>query len=168
MFICTGISWYIPISWPFRMGSHWQHWTAKSWLSALAVLNGGWGIIERGIIISFTWVNLKIWAHLLHSRSFHITYERPKNIYGIPLHVAVKLICLRIGLWIFLSKGNVLLLLQYDTGGGNQQCYLVKLKIWEMSTVVVMEVIPGGVNLTVQYSLSLSLYIYIHLPLHYM
>ena len=38
-------------------------------------------------------------------------------IYGIPVHVAVKLICLTIGLWIFLSKDNVLLLLQYDTRG---------------------------------------------------
>ena len=37
--------------------------------------------------------------------------------YGIPVHVAVKLICLTIGLWIFLSKDNVLLLLQYDMGG---------------------------------------------------
>ena len=72
-----------------------------------------------GIIVSFTWVNLKNWAHLLHRRSFHITSERPKNIYGIPLHVAVKLICLRIGLWICLSKDNILLLLQYDTGGGS-------------------------------------------------
>ena len=38
--------------------------------------------------------------------------------YHIPLHVAVKLICLTIGLWIFLSKDNVLLLLQNDTMGG--------------------------------------------------
>ena len=37
-------------------------------------------------------------------------------IYGIPVHVAVKVICLKIGLWIFLSKDNVLLLLQYDMG----------------------------------------------------
>ena len=82
--------------------------------------------------VSFTWVNLKNWAHLLHRRSFHITSKIPKNIYGIPLHVAVKLICLTTGLWICLSKDNVLLLLQYDTGGVNRQCYLVKLKIWEM------------------------------------
>ena len=53
--------------------------------------------------------------------------------YHIPLHVAVKLSCLTIGLWIFLSKDNVLLLLQCATGGGvNWQCYLVKLKICEM------------------------------------
>ena len=39
--------------------------------------------------------------------------------YHIPLHVAVQLSCLTIGLWIFLSKDNVLLLLQYDTGGGS-------------------------------------------------
>ena len=43
LYICTGISLYIPISWLFWMGSHWWHWTAKSWLSALAVLNGGRG-----------------------------------------------------------------------------------------------------------------------------
>ena len=36
--------------------------------------------------------------------------------YGIPVHVAGKLICLTIGLWIFLSKDNVLLLLQYMGG----------------------------------------------------
>ena len=41
VYICTGISLYILISWLFRMGSHWQHWTAKSSLSPLAVLNGG-------------------------------------------------------------------------------------------------------------------------------
>ena len=27
--MCTGISLYFLISWPFRMGSHWWHWTAK-------------------------------------------------------------------------------------------------------------------------------------------
>ena len=42
-FICTGISLYIPISWLFRMGSHWWHWTVKSSLSALVVSNGGRG-----------------------------------------------------------------------------------------------------------------------------
>ena len=47
-FICTGISLYIPISWPFRMGSHWQHWTVQSWLSALAVSNGGRGDNREG------------------------------------------------------------------------------------------------------------------------
>ena len=52
--------------------------------------------------------------------------------YHIPLHVAVKLSCLTIGLWIFLSKDNVLLLLQCDTRGVNWQYYLVKLKICEM------------------------------------
>ena len=99
LYICTGISLYIPISWLFWMGSHWWHWTAKSWLSALAVSNGGliislsalvfpyifllvdhfeWALIgdigqwrvdsvlwqfwKGGLIISFTRVNLKIWA----------------------------------------------------------------------------------------------------------
>ena len=50
--IRTGICWYFVLSWPFQMGSHWQHWTANSSLSALAVND----------IISFTQVNLKIWA----------------------------------------------------------------------------------------------------------
>ena len=39
--LCTGISLYFLISWPFRMGSHWWHWTAKSSLSGLAVSNRG-------------------------------------------------------------------------------------------------------------------------------
>ena len=51
--------------------------------------------------------------------------------YYIPLHVAVKLSCLTIGLWIFLSKDNVLLLLHYDTGGVHQKCEQVGLKIWK-------------------------------------
>ena len=50
----TEISFYLPISWLFRMGSHWPHWKAKSSLWALAVLNGGGGIIGRGIIISLS------------------------------------------------------------------------------------------------------------------
>ena len=80
VYICTGISLYILISWPFQMGSYWWHWTAKSSLSALTVLNGG-------SVISFTWVNLKIWAHLpfhalLHRRSFRITYERPNKLFS--------------------------------------------------------------------------------------
>ena len=37
----TNISLYLPISWLFRMGSHWLHWKAKSSLWALAVSNGG-------------------------------------------------------------------------------------------------------------------------------
>ena len=49
--ICTGISLYFLISWLFQMGSHWQHWTAKSSLSGLAVSSGGY-------IISFTQVKL--------------------------------------------------------------------------------------------------------------
>ena len=49
--------------------------------------------------------------------------------YHIPLHVAVKLGCLTIGLWIFLSKDNVLLLLHYDTGGVHRKCEQVDLKI---------------------------------------
>ena len=39
--ICTGISLYFLISWPFWMGSHWWHWKAKSSLCGLAVSNGG-------------------------------------------------------------------------------------------------------------------------------
>ena len=52
-YVCTDISLYFLISCPFRIGSHWWHWTANSSLSALAVSD----------IVSFTWVNLKIWAH---------------------------------------------------------------------------------------------------------
>ena len=124
IYIRTGISLYFLISWLFWMGSHWWHWTAKSSLWALAVLNGGvyckfypgknwhflifsyswlfwmgshwwhWkaksllcalAVLNGGSIISFTWVNLKIWAHLqfyalLHRRSFCITYGRPNQI----------------------------------------------------------------------------------------
>ena len=84
IYICTGISLYFLISWLFWMGSHWWHWKAKSSLCALAVLNGG-------SIISFTWLNLKIWAHLpfhtlLHRRSFCITYERPNNYTNISMY----------------------------------------------------------------------------------
>ena len=83
VYICTGISLYLLISWLFRMGSHWSHWTVKSSLSALAVSNGREGV---GSIVSFTRVNLKIWAHLLfyallHRRSFRITYERANNLH---------------------------------------------------------------------------------------
>ena len=41
VYICTGISLYFLISWLFWMGSHWSHWTMKSSLCALAVLNEG-------------------------------------------------------------------------------------------------------------------------------
>ena len=70
-------------------------------LSAVAVLTGGY-------IISFTQVKLTF----PHTCIWYVCIY----IYGIPVHVAVKVICLKIGLWIFLSKDNVLLLLQYDTG----------------------------------------------------
>ena len=77
----TDISLYFLISWLFRMGSHWWHWKAMSSLCVLAVLHGG-------SIISFTQVNLKIWAYLpfhalLHRRSFRITYQRPKKRWNI-------------------------------------------------------------------------------------
>ena len=56
------ISLYILISWPFWMGSHWQHWTAKSWLSALAVSNGGRGDISLYILISWLfWMGSHRW-----------------------------------------------------------------------------------------------------------
>ena len=38
--MCTSISLYFLISWPFWMGSHWQYMYAKSSLFSLAVLNG--------------------------------------------------------------------------------------------------------------------------------
>ena len=34
-------------------------------------------------------------------------------MYGIPLHVAVKVVCLRIGLWILLSKDVIINLFEY-------------------------------------------------------
>ena len=49
VYICTGISLYFLISWLFRMGSHWTHWTVKSSLCALAVSNRGW----RGVYCKF-------------------------------------------------------------------------------------------------------------------
>ena len=80
--LCIGISLYFLISWLFWMGTHWRHWKALSSLSTLAVSNGRGG--REGGFISFTRVNLKIWAHwpfdaLLHRRSFRITYERPNK-----------------------------------------------------------------------------------------
>ena len=50
----TDISLYLPINWLFQMGTHWPHWKAKSSLWALAISNGR--------VLSFTRVNLKIWA----------------------------------------------------------------------------------------------------------
>ena len=41
IFILLDFSLYFPISWLFRMGSHWSHWTVKSSLCALVVLTGG-------------------------------------------------------------------------------------------------------------------------------
>ena len=57
------LSLYILISWPFRMGSHWWHRTAKSWLSALAVLNGGRGNISLYIPISWPFQMGSHWQH---------------------------------------------------------------------------------------------------------
>ena len=62
------VSLYLPIIWLFWMGTHWPHWKVKSLLWALAVSNGGEGGREGGFI-SFTQVNLKIWAHYI-IRSF--------------------------------------------------------------------------------------------------
>ena len=53
----TDISWYLPISWLFHMGSHWLHWKTKSSLWALAVSNGGY-------IIRFTWCHTDISLYL--------------------------------------------------------------------------------------------------------
>ena len=41
IFLLVDFSWYFPISWLFRMGSHWSHWTAQSSLCTLAVSTGG-------------------------------------------------------------------------------------------------------------------------------
>ena len=92
------------------MGSHWQHWTMKSWLCPLAFFKGMGVHLPDHPPPPPPWM-----GHFWASYSLLVWY-------GIPVHVAVKLICLTIGLWIFLSKDNVLLLLQYDTGGVNWQC----------------------------------------------
>ena len=68
-------------------------------------------------------------------------------IYGIPVHVAVKIICLTIGLWIFLSKDKVLLLLQYDTGGEGGQSAVLPGKAENLRNVNCSchgSVVPGG------------------------
>ena len=50
----TDFSLFFPISWLFWMGSHWSHWTAKSSLCALAILNGGSiSFIPPGVNLSF-------------------------------------------------------------------------------------------------------------------
>ena len=54
------LSLYILISWLFQMGSHWWHWTVKSWLSALAVSNGGAGIIGRLSALVFPYIFLLV------------------------------------------------------------------------------------------------------------
>ena len=64
---------------------------------------GGWGVHQ--------FYPGKIWLLLISVFGICI------YIYGIPVHVAVKVICLTIHLVIFLSKDNVLLLLWYDMGG---------------------------------------------------
>ena len=70
IFLLDDFSLYFSISWLFQMGSHWSHWTAKSSLCALAVLNGG-------SIVSFTWVKLttKISLYFLISWLFRMGYH---------------------------------------------------------------------------------------------
>ena len=89
----------------FAFGYHEQHWTVKSWLCPLAFFyrQEGGGLSARPP--PPPWM-----GHFWASYSSLVWY-------GMPVHVAVKLICLTIGLWIFLRKDNVLLLLQYDMGG---------------------------------------------------
>ena len=64
VYICTGISLYILISWLFQMGSHWSHWKLQSWLSALAVLNGGRGIFPS-LYILISWL-FQMGSHWWH------------------------------------------------------------------------------------------------------
>ena len=92
----------------FAFGYHEQHWTVKSWLCPLAFFKGREGgvhLLDHPLPLPLPWM----WC-------FWASY--PLLVwYGIPVHVAVKLICLTIGLCIFLSKDNVLLFLKCDTGG---------------------------------------------------
>ena len=81
-FICTGISWYIPISWPFQMGSHWWHWTVQSWLSALAVLNGGGGIIVCLSALVFPYIFLLV-DHFEECKAvYHVQLLVQSDIWG--------------------------------------------------------------------------------------
>ena len=52
------MSLYLPITWLFRMGSHWLHWKVKSSLWARAVSNGG------GVIVRCTWCHTDISLYL--------------------------------------------------------------------------------------------------------
>ena len=72
--ICTGISLYFLISWLFWMGSHWWHWTVKSSLCALAVLNGGssaFGIYMFSICTGISLYFLISWLFWMGSHWWH-------------------------------------------------------------------------------------------------
>ena len=63
------------------MGSHWWHRSAKT-SSPVSC-----SFIQGGHIWELIWVlHLTISTHLLHSRFFHITYERPHHNKKINLH----------------------------------------------------------------------------------
>ena len=136
----------------FAFGYHEQHWTVKSWLCPLAFFYRQ----ERGGLSArpppppplpppSPWM-----GHFRASYSLLVWY-------GIPVHVAVKLICLTIGLWIFLSKDNVLLLLQYDTRGVHlplvsvylyMHWYFLIFSHWTVKRLLCsMTVLTGGVHL---------------------
>ena len=52
------IAWYLPISWLFRMGTHWLHWKVKSSLWALAVSKGGPSAFGIYMFALFTGISL--------------------------------------------------------------------------------------------------------------
>ena len=117
VYICTGISLYILISWLFRMGSHWQHWTAKSSLSALAVSNGG-------SIISFTWVKLTFPYICLWYLYVYICT-------GISLYILISW-PFRMGShwWHWTAKSSPSALAVLNGGGLSSVLPGVNLKIW--------------------------------------
>ena len=70
IFLLDDFSLYFPISWLFPMGSHWSHWKVKSWLSALAVSNGGRGIFPFPYI--FLLVDHFKWALIGHIEKWRL------------------------------------------------------------------------------------------------
>ena len=76
--LCTGMFLYFLISWPFWMGSHWWHWTAKNSLCALAVSNGG-GSIVRFTPWGYIWKFELISSFDLASQSSFVSYKKQKT-----------------------------------------------------------------------------------------
>ena len=74
IFLLVDFSLYFPISWLFRMGSHWSHWTAKSSLCPQAVLNGGGGIFPYIFLLvdCFKWALI---GHIEQQRVHSVLWQ---------------------------------------------------------------------------------------------